>query len=90
MICVQLVKKLFFKLSKFERVRGSLLQFYASSRVQRNGNSDISSKATGGLRRLCIRLYAHDVAVIVATKILAGPFAYSVITQSDQHSISKY
>ena len=39
MICVQFVKKLFFKCSCFERARATLLQLYASSALQRNGNN---------------------------------------------------
>jgi hypothetical protein len=37
---IQIVKKLFFKLSDFERVRSHVLQFYESSALQRNGNND--------------------------------------------------
>jgi hypothetical protein len=37
---IQIVKKLFFKLSDFERVRSHLLQCYESSVLQRNGNKD--------------------------------------------------
>jgi len=40
MICVQFVKKLFFKRSCFERARATLLQLYASSVLQSNGNND--------------------------------------------------
>ena len=40
MICIQNVKKLFFKFPNFEHVRDTLLQLYGSSRLQRNGNSD--------------------------------------------------
>src|SRR6266851_3500962 len=40
MICIRSVKKLFFKLTNFERARGLSLQLYASSTLQRNGNSD--------------------------------------------------
>ncbi len=39
MICSQIVKKLFYKLSDFERARSPLLQFYASSALQRYGNN---------------------------------------------------
>jgi len=39
MICSQIVKKLFYKLSDFERARSTLLQFYASSALQRYGNN---------------------------------------------------
>ncbi len=39
MICVQIVKKLFLKPSNFERVWDSLLHFYTSSALQRNGNN---------------------------------------------------
>ena len=39
MICVLFVKKLFFHLSVFERVWSTLLKFYASSTLQRNGNN---------------------------------------------------
>jgi hypothetical protein len=39
MICIQIVKKLFSKLSDFERVRSTLLQFYASNALQRYGNN---------------------------------------------------
>ena len=64
MICVQIVKKLFFKLSNFERVRDSLLHFYASRRVQRNGNSDThhnSIEATSGLMRFYFHLCTATV-----------------------------
>jgi hypothetical protein len=40
MIGMQIVKKLFFKLSDFERVRSQILQFYGSSELQRNGKND--------------------------------------------------
>jgi len=40
MICLQIVKKLFYMLSDFEHEENLLLQFYVSSMVQRNGNSD--------------------------------------------------
>src|ERR1700675_2955547 len=64
MICVQIVKKLFFKLSNFERVRDSLLHFYASRRVRRNGNSDThhnSIEATSGLMRFYFHLCTATV-----------------------------
>ncbi len=37
---IQIVKKLFFKLSDFERVRSQVLQFYESSSLKRNGKND--------------------------------------------------
>ena len=37
---IQIVKKLFIKLADFERVRSHVLQCYASSARQRNGNTD--------------------------------------------------
>ena len=37
---IQIVKKLFFKLSDFERVRSHVLQCYESSVLQRNGNNN--------------------------------------------------
>jgi hypothetical protein len=42
MICIQIVKKLFYKLSDFERARSALLQFYASSALQRNANNHMT------------------------------------------------
>jgi hypothetical protein len=40
MIGIQIVKKLFFKLADFERVRSHVLQCYESNALQRNGNND--------------------------------------------------
>jgi len=37
---IQIIKKLFFKLSDFEYVRSHVLHFYESSALQRNGNND--------------------------------------------------
>ena len=37
---IQIVKKLFFQLSDFERVRSHVLHFYESSALQRNGVND--------------------------------------------------
>ncbi len=52
MICIQIVKKLFFKLSNFERVRDSLLQYYASSWMQRNGINDTTGHAFRGFAQV--------------------------------------
>jgi len=41
MIWIQIVKKLFFKLSYIERAIGTLLKIYESSTLQRYGNNHI-------------------------------------------------
>jgi len=45
-------QKLFYKLSDFERARSTLLQFYASSRVQRIENNNIHVTGTINLQSL--------------------------------------
>lgn len=39
MLCIRIANKLFVKIPIFERARNSLLQFYASGGLQRNGNN---------------------------------------------------
>ena len=46
---IQIVKKLFFKPSDFERVRSHVLQCYESSVLQRNGNNNNLGNSLDGV-----------------------------------------